>query len=190
MNNNLNNLINKTKNITPYTNNIITANKYVKTEKIIADSGINIYGNSSNITLYADNTVKKVGPILQFYGKGGNGATVGINLDTFESNQQSTNGRINGNNPATQILAVDNGMHSSDLGFYTAPMSSNSNNLPVAIERMKIKSNGLTEIHHQNTRGDSAGAEYSGVQRTPVDRNGTFTSRNICGRSGSHSVHF
>lgn len=66
MNNNLNNLINKTKNITPYTNNIITANKYVKTEKIIADSGINIYGNSSNITLYADNTVKTVGPILQF----------------------------------------------------------------------------------------------------------------------------
>ena len=116
-NNNYNNI-----NFTiPYVNNALMSKKYVKTEKVISNDGALIYGNNNNIQIVSKNinpdkvNVGETGPIIQLYGAGGNGANVGINFDTFQSESIKNNGRYNGNNPATQILAVDNGNFSSDL---------------------------------------------------------------------------
>ena len=150
MSTNLNNLVNKSKNIIPYTNKIITADNYLKTEKLIADDGCIIYGNSSNIVVYPTKNVSsgRTGPIIQLYGAGGLNANVGINFDTFQSPLSNKNGRNNNKNPATQILAIDNGNYSSDLVFYTSPESSDINNLPKSEERMKIQSDGNILINN------------------------------------------
>ena len=90
----MNNFIKKTKNITPYTAKILTSDNYIKTDKLITNSGMIIYGNSSNITFIADDSVIicKTGPSLQLYGKGGENANVGINLDTYQSQNILNNG--------------------------------------------------------------------------------------------------
>ena len=139
--------INKTNSISPFNSRIISSENYVKKNTLISNEGVLIYGNSSNLLLKADSSVKpgESGPILQFYGKGSSNATVGINLDTFESN--NSNGRYNGNNPATQILAIDNGQYSNDLVFLTSDPSTNANNLSQAQKRLKIKGNGDTTIY-------------------------------------------
>ena len=144
---NLNTLVNKTKSIKPYNNHIITSENYVKTNTLIADDGMVMYGNSQNIIVKADSVVNPggLGPILQFYGKGDKNSSVGINLDTFEGS------RYIDHNPATQILAVDNGQYSSDLIFKTAPTSFDKANLPVSVERVRIQANGDVIIKNNVT---------------------------------------
>jgi hypothetical protein len=154
MNYHLNNLVNKTKTIVPFNSQIITSENYIKTEKIIADSGNIIYGGATNIQFLADtNTVLSgnSGPLIQMYGAGGQNASVGLNLDTFQSLQSIKGGRKNGINPATQILAVDNGQYSSDLVFNTAPPSQYDSYLPACEERMKITANGNVSINNNLT---------------------------------------
>jgi len=154
MNYHLNNLVNKTKTITPFNPQIITSENYMKTEKIIADSGNIIYGGATNIQFLADTTnvlSGNPGPLIQMYGAGGQNASVGLNLDTFQSLQSVKDGRKNGLNPATQILAVDNGQYSSDLVFNTAPPSEYDSYLPSCQERMKIGANGNVYINNNLT---------------------------------------
>jgi hypothetical protein len=151
MNYHLNNLVNKTKTITPFNPQIITSENYMKTEKIIVDSGNIIYGGATNIQFLADTTSVlsgNPGPLIQMYGAGGQNASVGLNLDTFQSLQSVKDGRKNGENPATQILAVDNGQYSSDLVFNTAPSSQYDSYLPACEERMKISANGDVSINN------------------------------------------
>ena len=143
MKNNLTNLVNKSKNTKPYNNLIITSDNYIKTDTFIADKGMLIYGNDSNINIKADPSVISggTGPILQLYGNGGLNASVGINLDTF----------INRKSSATQILAIDNGSFSSDLVFKTAEESTNMNNANISSERMRIYANGNININNNLT---------------------------------------
>lgn len=151
MNYHLNNLVNKTKTIVPFNSQIITSENYMKTEKIITDAGSIIYGGSTNIQFLADITTVlsgNPGPLIQIYGAGGINASVGLNLDTFQSFQSVKDGRKNGENPATQILAIDNGQYSSDLVFNTAPPSQYDSYLPFCEERMKISANGDVSINN------------------------------------------
>jgi hypothetical protein len=80
------------------------------------------------------NTVSSTTPIIQFYGYGGTGSSVAINLDTFS-------GRTGG--PASVIKAIDNGNYSNDVVFYTATSGSAST---TTSERMRIYSNGVVNI--------------------------------------------
>jgi hypothetical protein len=190
MNNNLNNLVNNSKNIKPYNNNIITSNNYLKTNTVISDSGIIVYGNENNITFNADTTVPKsgAGPILELYGNGGKGASVGIHFDTFKSNSTIRNGRNNGNNSATKILAVDNGSYSSDLVFYTTPPSIGENNLKSAVERMQISSNGNININNNLTVNEELAVDGIAIFNDDVYINGTLHyngSSTFLGKSNS-----
>jgi len=144
----LNNLIYRTNNIVPYTPKILKADEYIKSKLFIITNGINIYGDSKNVSIFADETVLPgtTGPILHFYGKGGKGSSIGITFDTFESFPKIYGGRYGGSNPATKILAIDNGEYSSDLVFYTSPPSLIQNNLPESEERMRITSSGNINI--------------------------------------------
>jgi hypothetical protein len=142
MNNNTIQLINNTNSIKPYNSSVFTSN-YIKTKNLIVEDGIYVYSNTSNINFYAGNDILPggSGPIIQLYGKGSNGSNVGINFDTFQSLNDKNGGRYSGKNPATQILAVDNGMFSSDLVFNTSTPSSASN-ISTTQERMRITSYG------------------------------------------------
>ena len=66
----LNNLIYRTNNIVPYTPKILKADEYIKSKLFIITNGINIYGDSKNVSIFADETVLPgtTGPILHFYG--------------------------------------------------------------------------------------------------------------------------
>ena len=158
MNYHLNNLVNKTKTIVPFNPQIITSENYMKTEKIITDSGSIIYGGATNIQFLADTATvlsRNPGPLIQMYGAGGQNGSVGLNLDTFQSLQSVKDGRKNGINPATQILAIDNGQYSSDLVFNTAPPSLYDYYLPACEERMKISANGNVSINNNLTVNDT-----------------------------------
>ena len=64
----MNNFYNKTNNVVPYVNDSLTSKKYIKTEKIIADDGALIYGNSNNIQILSKNNKPgSTGPIIQLY---------------------------------------------------------------------------------------------------------------------------
>jgi hypothetical protein len=166
---------NKTNYISPYVNDVLSSKKYIKTEKIIADDGALIYGNNNNIQILSKNTTSgSTGPIIQLYGSGGENATVGINFDTFQSNNLNNNGRYNGNNPATQILSVDNGNFSSDLVFKTSDQSSNIKSLSMAEERMVITANGDVNImNNLNVSGDVD------MNNLTISGNGNFNNINI-----------
>ena len=146
---NTNNLLSNAKATVPYTIQSITADDFIKTNNLIIKAGINIDGNSKNITIRPDLTVKPgtTGPILHIFGPGGENSSVGITLDTFSSPTNIFNGRLNGNNPATQIMAIDNGEHSSDLVFSTANPQNINYNLPRSEERMRIKADGDININ-------------------------------------------
>jgi cytoskeletal protein CcmA (bactofilin family) len=180
---NLTNLVNKSKTITPYTNRVIVSENYMKTEKIISDDGILIYGNSSNIIINSDPNIKSggTGPIIQLYGAGGKDAKVGINFDTFNSGVYVDGGRTMGRNPATQILAIDNGMYSSDLVFYTAPESLTNSNLPESIERIRIKSNGTTVFSYP--------MEFIGPIDSTVTINGNIVANSNLTVNGNILTH-
>ena len=87
MDSRLNNLVYKSKNIVPYTAKILKADDFVTSDMLISNNGLNVHGNNRNIAFFADTSVEigGTGPILQLYGKGSEGASVGINFDTFES---------------------------------------------------------------------------------------------------------
>jgi hypothetical protein len=128
-------------------NNSANKKNNIKTEKIISDDGTIMYNNSNNIQMLSKNNKPgSIRPIIQLYGSGGIDANVGINFDTFQSNKQANNGRYNGNNPATQILAIDNGKFSSDLIFKTSDQVLNKSILSIAEERMRIEANGNVNI--------------------------------------------
>ena len=150
MNNNINltKLVNKTKNITPYSANIITSDNYVKTEKIIADDGLLIYGNEKNITIHPNLNTGATGPILQIYGPGGQNSNIGIHLDTFKSPDNVIGGRYFNKNPAIEMIAVDNGKYTSDLYFKIAPSSNINNNLPSSRNVMKLSSDGSVYVYN------------------------------------------
>jgi hypothetical protein len=152
MNNNINltKLVNKTKNTVPYTNKIITSDNYVKTEKIIADDGLLIYGNEKNITINSDLNIQTgtTGPIIQLYGPGGENSCVAINFDTFKSPDNIINGRYYNKNPSIQMIAVDNGKYSADLYFKIAPSSTTNNNLPQCRNIMRLSSDGSVYIYN------------------------------------------
>jgi hypothetical protein len=133
----LNNLIYNIKSTQPFNPQIIRADNYLLSKKS--------YTNKIESGTPSDQT-GLTGPLQQFYGIGGVNATVGINLDTFQSASMANNGRYNGNNPATQILAVDNGEFSSDLVFKTSNPSTNASILNVAEERMIIYADGDVNI--------------------------------------------
>jgi len=176
MSSGLNNLVNNTKNITPYTAKIITSDDYLKTNTLLTSNGFLVKGSTSNTAIIADNTVKsgEIGPVLQLYGAGGINAAVGLNFDTFQSPYLTPGGRTVSNNPASRILAIDNGNYSSDLVFYTAPESSISYDLPETEERLRISSNGNVSINNSLSVGGTAymnNLEISGN----LDVEGTIT---------------
>jgi hypothetical protein len=165
----------------PYVDNVLTSNKYIKTNKIISDNGCIIYGNSNNIQILSNNinsnkintgNISNIGPIIQLYGSGGKNATVGINFDTFQSSNIKNNGRYNGNNPATQILSIDNGSNSSDLIFKTSSKTVstiNNKSLSISQERMRITSEGDVNISNNLNIGNNLN----------VSENSTFNNINI-----------
>lgn len=132
----------------PINKNSVITQKYVKTESLISNSGIKIYSNSNNTAFFPTDDVPfgTTGPILQMYGRGGKGSTIGINLDTFQSDINIPNGRNNNTNPGISIIAIDNGNYSADLVFSTAPQSLSINNLSSTKERLRIKSDGNINI--------------------------------------------
>ena len=173
--------------ITPYGNNSITnptTSTYLNTNKITSNNGMTIYGNSNNIQILSKNNnpnkvnVGETGPIIQLYGAGGKNATVGINFDTFQSKNIKNNGRYNGNNPATQILAIDNGSGSSDLIFKTTnATNTKTNTLNVSEERMSIGSNGNVNI--VNNLNVSGKGTFNNINTDTINVSGISTLNNV-----------
>jgi len=103
-----------------------------------------LVGNISNIVDFSSTTLLTLssgnpgntGATIQLYGGGSKGSTVNINFDTYYS---PTKGKI----PATIIQAIDNGLFSNDLTFWTTNTGSLLN---TPAERMRITGNGYVGI--------------------------------------------